>query len=249
MTTGDAYGQMLLAALDGEDVPEIVERNDGFISTAEGPALYLASFQRWPARQRRAMRFTRGRVLDVGAGAGRVALHLQQRGHDVVAIDSSPGAVQACRRRGVRDARLLPVKSLGRKLGALETIVMLGNNLGLLGNQARGRRLLRTLHRLTLPDARILGESLDPYMTNDPVHLAYHERNRLRGRLPGQIHMRVRYRDIATPWFDYLLLSRSELEGLLKGTGWHVRRTLEDEGPMYVAVIEKDGQPRRARDG
>jgi hypothetical protein len=40
------------------------------------------------------------------------------------------------------------------------------------------------------------------------------------------------------PWFDYLFLSHDELETLLKGTGWGLR-TVEDEPPVYVAVIKK----------
>src|SRR5262245_66440757 len=99
---------MMLAALDEEaGVAEIVEREDGFINASvTGPAMYFAPFRRWPAHHRAAMRLVRGRVLDVGAGAGRVSLHLQERGHDVVAIDHSPGALEVCRRRGVVDARL-----------------------------------------------------------------------------------------------------------------------------------------------
>jgi SAM-dependent methyltransferase len=239
---------MILDALDGDGIVEVVERDDGFVGTGP-PARYFAPYARWPSRQRRAMRLVRGRVLDVGAGAGRVALHLENRGHDVVAIDSSPGAVEACRRRGVRDARLLPVKALTRELGPFDTVVMLGNNLALLGNLARGRRLLRTLHRLTSPSGRILGETLDPYTTVDPVHLEYHERNRARGRVPGQVHIRIRHRELATPWFDYLFLSRSELARLVRGTGWRLNRTLEDDGGEYVAVLEKDDQSSRARDG
>jgi hypothetical protein len=57
--------------------------------------------------------------------------------------------------------------------------------------------------------------------------------------MAGQIRLRVRYRDYATPWFDYLFLSHDELETLLKGTGWGLSRTVEDELPVYVAVIEK----------
>src|SRR5918998_6562620 len=97
----DAYGQMLLAALEAGPQVEIVERDDGFITASVmGTELYLAPFRRWPVHHRQAMRLVRGRVLDVGGGAGRVALHLQERGHEVVSIDVSPGAVEVCRRRG-----------------------------------------------------------------------------------------------------------------------------------------------------
>jgi SAM-dependent methyltransferase len=239
---GDAYGRMLLDALDSkEELLEIVERDDGLIMASQfGPRLYLAPFRRWPGRQRRAMRLVRGRVLDVGCGAGRVALHLEERGHDVVSIDASAGAVEVSRRRGARDVRSLRVESIDRGLGAFGTIVMFGNNLGLLGGRERGRRLLRRLQRISGPDTRILGETLDPYTTENPLHLAYHERNRKRGRMSGQIRIRVRYLDLATPWFDYLFASRDELQELLAGTGWSLVRTLEDEPPLYVAVIQRE---------
>ncbi len=50
--------------------------------------------------------------------------------------------------------------------------------------------------------------------------------------------MRVRHRKLKTPWFDYLMVSREELEQLLAGTGWHLARTL-DADDVYIAVIEK----------
>jgi len=242
MRTGDGYGELLLAALDESDneVLEIVERDDGFIMASSfGPDLYLAPYRKWPSRQRRALRFAQGRVLDVGAGAGRVALHLQQKGHEVVAIDPSPGAVDVCRRRGVRDARVLKLEEADRSLGRFDTVVMYGNNLGLLSSRPKGRRLLRRLHGITTERGRILGEILDPYPDTSPIHLAYHQRNRKRGRMSGQIRIRIRYRDLATPWLDYLFLSRPELEELVEGTGWLLARTIEDEGPIYVAVLEK----------
>lgn len=241
----DAYGRMILDAIEsGQQIMEIVERDDGFmLGSRLGTALYLAPLRRWPPRQRRAMRLARGRVLDVGSGAGRVALHLQERGQEVLAIDNSPLAVEASRRRGVHDARVVPIEHLDDSLGVFDTIVMFGGNLGLLGGAVRGKRLLRRFHQLTSTRARILGETLDPYATDDAAHLAYHMRNRRRGRMGGQIRIRVRYRDYATPWFDYLFLSKDELKELLDGTGWQLIRTIEDEPPTYIAVIEKERLP------
>jgi SAM-dependent methyltransferase len=234
----DGYGQMLLAALEGRDVVEIVERDDGFIEAAGGPSMYLAPFRRWHALDRQAMRFARGRVLDVGCGGGRVCLHLQERGQAVVGIDTSPGAVEVCRRRGVRDVRLCSIDDVDDSLGIFDTIVMLGNNFGLFASAAKAKRLLRRFHRLTSERGRLVAPPRVGDRTDDPAHLAYHERNRSRGRMAGQIRIRVRYRDHATPWFDYLMVSEEELRSLLDGTGWQLERVLES-GDTYIAIIDK----------
>ena len=66
----------------------------------------------------KAMKYVRGRTLDIGCGAGRVTLPLQQRGVDVVGIDNSPLAVRICRERGVNDVRLISVTRVSaKKLG------------------------------------------------------------------------------------------------------------------------------------
>lgn len=245
----DAYGHLLLDALEGDEPSEIVERNDGFIETERfGPGAYLAPYTKWPAHERQAMRYVRGRVLDVGCGGGRVALHLQERGHDVVAIDLSPRAIEVCKRRGVRDARVRSVGDVDERLGPFDTIVMLGNNFGLFGSRPRAQRLLRRFHRLTREGGRIVAESLDPYATDDEAHLSYQRRNRSKGRMPGQLRIRVRYRDYATAWFDYLIVSREEMEDLVSGTGWRIHRVItpndEKDDDLYVAVMEKEARVR-----
>lgn len=228
----DAFGQMLL---DGAD-SEIVERDDGFVSTAM--LVYFAPVRRWGAVERRALRWVRGRVLDVGVGAGRVALELQERSREVVAIDVSQGAVQVARRRGVRDVRLLALEDVDESLGQFDTLVMFGNNFGLFGSRAKARRLLRRLRPFV---RRIVATSNDPSKTDDPVHLAYHERNRKRGRMPGQLRLRIRYRDLIGPWFEYLIVSPDEMAEIVEGTGWEIRHLIRDEDSVYVAVLEHPG--------
>ena len=53
----------------------------------------------------------------------------------------------------------------------------------------------------------------------------------------GQIRIRIRFQDIKGPWFDYLLVSPTELKGILAGTGWRLQTILRDGGPLYVAVV------------
>ncbi len=236
----DAYGGLLLDTLEGRAPVEVVERDDGFIAGSQvAPANYFAPFRRWPAHQRQAMRFARGRVLDVGCGAGRVALHLQGRGQDVVAIDLSPLAVEVARRRGVHDARVLSITDVDERVGVIDTVVMMGNNFGLFGSANRAKALLRRFSSIGSDRARIVAEVLDPHTTDNPDHLAYHDRNRQRGRLPGQIRVRIRHRHYKTPWFDYLFVSPAELERLIADTRWSLGRTIPSSGGLYVAILER----------
>ena len=215
----------------------VVERDDGYVET-EAVAWYFSELRKWHPSERKALRFVRGRVLDIGCGAGRVALELQKRGHAVVGIDVSPLAIEICRRRGVNDVRRLPFTKIDSSLGRFDTIVMFGNNFGLFENEKRARWLLRRLRGLTGADARIVAVSHDPYGTESPEHLAYHERNRARGRMPGQIRGRLRYRGETGPWFDYLMVSPTEMESIVEGTGWTLVRVLRDEA-FYTGIIER----------
>jgi hypothetical protein len=51
--------------------------------------------------------------------------------------------------------------------------------------------------------------------------------------------MRIRFNDLATPWFDYLFVSKDELATLVEDTGWRLADTVEDGSAQYVAVLER----------
>jgi 2-polyprenyl-3-methyl-5-hydroxy-6-metoxy-1,4-benzoquinol methylase len=239
MIVADTFGQEVSAYLQSPGGYEIVERDDGYI-TAMPVSLYFGGFDDWPEYERRAMAAVRGRVLDIGSGAGRHALYLQEQGHPVLATDVSPLALEVCRQRGIRETRLISVTALTRRLGTFDTLLMMGNNLGLLGGYRRGRWLLRRFGGLTSPEGRIVATTRDPYDTSDPNHLSYHARNRARGRMGGQVRIRLRHGLEKGAWFDYLLLSPQELPGLVEGTGWHVAQVIPSGGSNYAVVLAKD---------
>ena len=236
----DAFGHQLLDYWRGDHgLLEVIERDDGYISISGPVRGYFAPPEDWHPGDRAALMCVRGRVLDVGSGAGRHDLYLQEQGFDVTALDNSPLALDVCRARGVVHTLLKPVTLLSPDDGPFDTVLMMGGNYGLMGGWTRGRWLLRRLHRLTTAEGRLIVCSRDPYGTDSPLHLAYHARNRARGRMSGQVRIRVRYLSHVGPWFDYLLASRAEMEAMLAGTGWHVSSYLGDGEPGYLAVIDK----------
>lgn len=249
---GDVFGDMVRDAyavrtgigprpLAGGRVPrpviEVIERDDGLINGAPADH-YLAEPDEWQPHDHRALRLARGAVLDIGAGAGRIAVELQRRGMAVTALDTSPGALEIARKRGVRDTVLATVDDYTRTSDRYDTFLMLGNNLGLIEGPVRAPVFLDALARLARGRARIIAQGTDPYRTTDPVHVGYHRLNRERGRLGGQLRLRLRYRMLATDWFDYLNCSAEELEKLLVGTPWRLAALDDADRPYYVAVME-----------
>jgi SAM-dependent methyltransferase len=249
---GDVFGEMIRDAyavrtgfgprpLAGGRMPrpviEVIERDDGLINGAPADH-YLAEPGDWPPHDHRALRMCRGAVLDIGAGAGRTAIELQKRGMAVTGLDTSAGAIEVARRRGLRDTVLNTVDEYARGPARYDTFLMLGNNLGLIEGPERAPAFLSALAALARPGARIIAHGTDPYGTSDPVHVSYHERNRARGRLGGQLRLRLRYRLLATDWFDYLVCSPDELASLLVGTPWRVTSIDDADRPYYLAVME-----------
>jgi SAM-dependent methyltransferase len=239
----DAFGHEMYDYFSGcmrnPHIHEIIERDDGFIEASNGPAAYFLEYRQWPPEEKKVLRYARGRVLDIGCGAGRHSLYLQGKGLEVVGVDNSPLAVEVCKKRGLRRAELVPISQISSRLGIFDTVVMMGNNFGLFGSYEGAKHLLKKLDKITTEYARILTTSNDVYKTDNPVHLKYHEMNRKRGRMAGQLRLRVRYLQYTNPWFDYLIVSPEEMEDILNGTGWKISRIFYSTSAYYAVVIDK----------
>ena len=160
----------------------------------------------------------------------------------MVAIDNSPLSVEVCKRRGVKDVRLVSLTQVSKSLGIFDTIIMLGNNFALVGTEKRAKWLLKKYYNLTSPQGRILACTSDPFKTTNPDHLKYHEFNRRRGKPPGELRIRVLYKEYKSSWLGFLFLTVAEMKKLVEGTGWRVSEILDGESGPYVAILEKQKQ-------
>lgn len=233
---GDALGEALLDAAAGGAGIHFIERDDGLLEAVDS-SLYFSVPSSWPPAELAALKQVAGRVLDIGAGAGRHSLLLQHRGNQPIALDVSPGAIETCRRRGIERTFLGSIADLAAA-GAdpFDAMILMGNNLALLQTEARAAGMFDTMRTLLAPGGTLVGTCRDPYATVDPNHLAYHEANRAAGRRAGQVRMRFRYNRLATQWFGLLFLAPDELQDIAARSGWSAE-IVAASSPSYLAAL------------
>jgi SAM-dependent methyltransferase len=186
------------------------------------------------------MYYVQGKVLDIGCGAGRHSLYLQSRDFDVLAIDNSPLAIEVSKLRGVKKAEIKSLHEIDSNYGMFDTILMLGNNFALMGNPSNANRLLKIFPKITSETGLIIAECANPYSTDNKDHTEQHEKNRKRGRMGGQLSIRVRYRKLISDWFDFLLVSKEEMEEIMQDTGWKIEQFIDGNYPgSYIAIMKK----------
>ncbi len=205
--SNDAFGEALLAHLEGRtDGRELLlEVKDGPTIPAMRPSAFFLEPEHWQHWERDLLVNVQGPVLDLGCGAGRHAIHLQERGVDVTGIDVSPGAVEVCRRRGLRDVRLHDLR-MPPDDKSWQTVLMLCGNFGLAGGWDETRDLLARLHLVCGTDAILVADAAD-------------------GPL---VRLRLRFGDVATPWWDLLNLPPPDVAPLIEGTGWMLEEHVVD---------------------
>jgi SAM-dependent methyltransferase len=226
-TLGDPFGAALTKAFDSGGKPgvtHIVQEFDNGYVYAEDAATYLAGPEGWLAVDRQACLRAQGRVLDLGCGAGRHATALIAEDHDVVGLDSSPGAVAIARRRGIQ-AHVGSLHRLPYGLDSFDTFLMLGTNLGLLGRPDEALTALTALAGKATNGARLLG-------TNYQAPFA---------EKSGLLTMRSRHHAIASSWRPALFCAPERFVRLVSDSPWTVTGLEIDrttEWPSYLVDLE-----------
>ncbi|MFQ6044560.1 MAG: class I SAM-dependent methyltransferase [Candidatus Poribacteria bacterium] len=233
----DIFGMMLMDYLrSGENAKYTIYRDDGHFENLYVKG-YFAEYDEFGSMIQEALEYVEGRVLDVGCGAGKHALYLQSIGIDVVGLDISPLAVQVCKERGLNKCVAASGLKLPFKNGTFDTIIMMGNNFGIAGTLPKTRRMLMNFRKLLSDNGIVIAHSIDPTLTNNPEHLAYHERNRKRGLPIGQVKIKLEYKKAVSPWFYLLLVTPEEMKKLAEETNWRLDKLIVGQNASYVGVL------------
>ena len=131
--------------------------------TEEDPvplAYFFRNYQEMPAIEQKALALSKGKVLDIGCGSGSHCLYLQnEKGLSVCAVDSSLGAAQIAKERGVN--QVFHQSILDFKEGSFDTLLLLMNGLGVAKDFQGVLPLLIHLKSLLAPGGQILLDSSD----------------------------------------------------------------------------------------
>lgn len=182
-----------------------------------------------------ALQLASGKVLDVGAGAGCHSLVLAERGVDVTPIDISPLAVATMRARGLSQSLN---EDLFDHTGRYDTILMLMNGIGIIGNINALPRFFAKVDTLLTAGGQLLCDSSDflfDYRANPQYYPA--------DDYFGHYVYRMKYRDITGNPFDWLYIDRQTLCDEAERHGFKAEIILTDTDHNYLARITRYKKP------
>ncbi len=210
-----------------------IHRDDGFSHLIQVEAAFAGP--PFSPLEQVALDRCRGSVLDVGGGAGRHSLWLQERGLQVTAIEVVPELVAIMSARGVAEPLEENLFSLaGRRF---DTVLMLMNGLGLTGTLQGVETFCEHARSLLKAGGQVLCDSLDVRLTTDLVHLAYQQANMDRNLPAGQMCFWIEHAGRRGESFHWLHLDFETLHDLALRHGCAAEKLGQEENGHYLARI------------
>jgi SAM-dependent methyltransferase len=238
-TSQDPLGHALLAYQRGQHNATITVHSNVADEEPLPAAYFFRSLWEMPELERTALNECRGRVLDLGAGAGCHSLELQSRGFEVKAVDISPGAVQVMQERGVAQVACHDIYDQALTKEKYDTVLMLMNGIGLAGTLEGLERFLQHAHHLLAPGGQILATSSDiSYLYEDEDGALVFDLN---GPYYGEVEYTMQFENEAGATFNWIFADGSLLQDCAEAAGYQVEFLDEDEQQQYLVRLTLKG--------
>ncbi len=229
----DLFGQAILD-FQTNNTPEDLVTETNISEADEMSVGYLfRHYNDMPKLEKKALQLAKGKILDVGCGAGSHSLYLQEKGFDVTAIDISPKAIKACQLRGVKNARVQSLLEVENE--KFDTILLLMNGTGIFGTLAETSKQLQKLKSLLNPNGQILIDSSDIiYMFDEAEDGSF--------LVPadgyyGELTFTVSYKGQTEDAFPWLYLDYNTLQNAAHANGLESELVVEGKHYDYLAKL------------
>lgn len=231
----DPIGQAIADYFNFGNAPDIIVHTSYTEGEHLSPSYFFRTEKEMPELEKKALLLCRGKVLDIGAGAGCHSLVLQNKGFDVTAVEKSELAANIMKKRGVKNVVCSDIFSF--KKPGFDTILLLMNGAGIGGNLAGLTKLLKHLKTLLNTDGQILTDSSDiSYLFEEDdgsiwIDLA-------NDSYYGEIKYEVIYKNLNDK-FNWLFTDFETLAKTAEKSGMRSNLIMEGDHFDYLAKLEK----------
>lgn len=224
----DIFGEALLDYYFGR-TEEILHLQNSYGDDEEMPVdLFFRNEEEMPELEILALSRCRGKILDIGAGAGSHALMMQQK-FELHALEISEGACRVMHERGVLNVINQDIFSY--QADRYDTILMLMNGIGLCGDFAGLERLLQHMKALLNAGGQIIFDSSD-------ISYLYDGTENSSGKKQGEVSYRYLYKGLTGTWFDWLYVSAGDMKQIAEKHGFSFRLIYDDGEDQYLAALQ-----------
>jgi SAM-dependent methyltransferase len=231
--TGDPMGAAIHDYFRNGSAETLIVHSSMFEDDEIPVETLFRGFDEMPAIEKVALEMAHGDILDVGAAAGCHSLALAEMGKSSVAIDISPLSVSVMRERGV-DAHLVDFYD-EMFTERFDTVLMLMNGTGIIGNVDNIQAFFSRLRQLLKPDGTVLVDS------SDLRYLFEEEDGSLMIDLAddyyGQLDYQMEYKDVLGETFDWLYLDYETLAFYAEENGFSAELVAEGDHYDYLAAL------------
>ncbi|MCM8568057.1 class I SAM-dependent methyltransferase [Gramella jeungdoensis] len=200
----DIFGKAIKAFFEENDETNIIVHSPDFEDDTIPVKYLFRDFDEMPPLEQKALELCRGKVLDVGCGAGSHSLYLQNlKDLKCTGIDTSTGAIEIAKKRGLKNAECKDFFEL--KNEKFDTILMLMNGSGIIGKLKNLKKFFEHSRSILQENGQILLDSSDLIYLFDeelPEQEEYY----------GELKFQLSYKDSRSDFFDWLYLDPVLLE-------------------------------------
>lgn len=191
-------------------------------------------FDDMPEIEQMALRMAKGKILDVGAGAGCHSIALQQMEKDVTAIDISPLSVETMTTLGVEKAIEQDFFTVTEKY---DTILMLMNGIGIVGTIDNLPSFFKHIDTILSDNGQVLLDSSDiSYIFEDEDGIIYLPEG---DKYYGELQYQMQYKEIKGESFPWLYIDFETLQGIAQQNGFMAELIHSGEHYNYLARITR----------